>query len=181
LPKISVENGEIKLGGAAVIKDFKLAGWLSEAQVRGYLWPLGEAAGAELTVNFGAFRIPLSITEQTSQLTLYEADGGIQCVADIRAEGEVGEYRLDGADIFSDATLKALQTDCERIIAEELSATHALFRDAFAVDGFELKEHLRKYRHDLYVKYIGDWDAVYRKLEITPRVRVVVRHMGQVK
>ncbi len=36
IPQISVENGELKLGGAAVIKEYKLCGWLNDEEVRGY-------------------------------------------------------------------------------------------------------------------------------------------------
>lgn len=182
IPKIKIESGELKLGGAAIIKDFKLDGWLNDEQLRGYLWFRGDASGAEINAGYEGDNIPIRIMGNKSHVSLYEEDTTIKCKVEVYAEGSIEEYKIDNhSTLFSNEKLQSIQTGCEQIIAEELLKSHRILRDDFHVDAYGFKEHLRKFNYDLYLKYSQDWDSVYSRLEIIPYVKVIIRNTGSIK
>lgn len=84
LPRISTENSRLRLGGGIALSQ-NLVLPLNEDEERGYLFLLGEAEGAVLSL--GNERIPLRIEKNHVRYTFLEKEDGILCIIEIFAEG----------------------------------------------------------------------------------------------
>lgn len=83
LPRISIEDGRLRLGGGmALARNSVLP--LNAAEERGYLFLLGEAEGAVLSLADGT---PLRIEKNHVRYTFSQKEEGLLCTIEIFAEG----------------------------------------------------------------------------------------------
>ena len=182
LPRIETAGSEVKLSGAAIIRDFSLAGWMNDQQTRGYLWYFGKGKGAELITEYNHVPVPLRVSEQKSKVTFAEENGRIIVFVNIRAEGSAEEYTLmHDTTLSQEDVLKELEKRYAQLIANELLSTENLFQKKYAMDGFGLLDSLRKQNNNLYLKYKDQWDDAIANMEMVPIVSVTIRNTGSIK
>lgn len=169
VPQISLEDDKLKLGGAAVINDFQLAGWLNDKQTRGYLWFTGQAKGAEVTAEYEGGHVPLHVNINKTGTYFYEDGGYVICRADIRLKGVIDE-------LGHPVDTHKLGEVYERLIAEEVEQLFTLFHDELEVDGFGLCDRLRKENYGLYLAHGGS-DA-YAGMRLVANVTLEITGTG---
>ena len=174
IPKVTVTDNELKLSGAAVIKDFKLTGFLDEKQGRGYLWATGRADGAILEAAFEGRLVPLRIIRTRANTTFQEENGQIHCRIDVHARGSIDGYAFGKKTFENRANITTLEQACANLIADEIVAlTHHLQHNVQA-DALQLKEQLRKHNPHLYTQHADNWDTIFQHMHIFPDVRVIL-------
>ena len=182
IPIISLEGKkkdvQVKLGGTAVIKDFQMAGKLSDSQTRAFMWFNGKAKGALITAEHEGIDVPMRINSSKSKTSFYEENGRIICVLDINARAEVEEFDFLGIELNDDESLRELSEVCERIVSDEISQLFTTFRDELEVDGFGLHERLRKQNHVIFAAY---GDEAYKHMMLIPRVDLKITGAGVIK
>jgi len=182
IPLLSVEgekkDAKVRLGGAAVIKDFTLAGKLDDSQTRALMWFRGTAEDALLTVEYNEVSIPVRVNSNRARTSFYEENGRIVCVLDIKGKAEVEEFVFAGVGLNNDETLRELNETGGSVIADEILRLFTVFRDELEVDGFGLRERLRKQNHLLYAAY---GDDAYDAMTLVVRVDLEVNGAGMIK
>lgn len=124
LPRITAEEGKLRLGGGAALTPDGLY-FLSEKQERAYLFLLGEAEGALVEGEYMGETLPLRISKSRASYT-FEAwgDGGILCTVDLPLEGT-----LQADDVFlSGQSREELENLFEGIIKQEIENTIGIAR-----------------------------------------------------
>jgi len=153
-----VQKDTIRIEGALVIKDYRLAGELDGTQLRGLLWAENKACkGAILTID----NIPMIVRRHRSTLRFSEKDGRLRCTIDVRVKGEILR--------FNEEIPEALKY--EQFIAQEISETAKKLQQELEVDAFGFQTALRRQRYSLYRQYVDDWPVVFKEMEIVPVVR----------
>lgn len=179
IPQIEKNDDEINLSGMAVMKDFKLAGFLDEKETRGYLWLNGGCKDAMIIAPYEDGYIPLRIAQNRSKLRFYD-DEGLVCHAIVNVEGNIAEYTFTGQS-FDDKTLQSLGDLFAEIIENEISATVRRMQEDFAADGYLFKEKLRKKNYPLFLQVIEDWENAYANMKIIPEAHVKITGAGAIR
>lgn len=122
LPKITAEEGKLRLGGGvAITPEGPL--FLDDTQERAYLFLLGEAEGALLEAEYGGGTLPLRVSKSgVSYAFSGQGDGGILCTITLPLEGTVqggGALPADG---------EGLENLFTGIIKQEIENTIAIAR-----------------------------------------------------
>ena len=179
IPILSLEGGkedaQIKLGGTAIIKDFRLSGKLNDSQTRAFMWFYGKAKGALITSEHEGIDVPMRISSSKSKTSFYEDNGRIRCLLDISLQAEVEEFDFLGVGLNEDNALRELSLISQNIISDEITQLFTLFRDELNVDGFGLCERLRKQDDILYARY---GDEAYSLMTLVPRVHLEITGAG---
>lgn len=149
-----------KAAGAAVIKNFELAGQLDGEALRGLLWTKNRACEGAIVGE----DIPLTVRRHRSSFRFNEKNGRLQCIADIRIKGEISRF-------WGDAPASL---DYEQLIAEEIKKSVQTIQQELNVDALKLRSTLRKKQRNLYNHYAQDWDRSFSEMEIVPLVRCKV-------
>lgn len=160
IPKIQIENEEIRLEGAAVMKDYKLAGWLNREQTRGYLWAKGNGVGAQLPACFEGTYLTLRVDRNKAKARFYEDGEQSLCVLTIQVEGVIDELSKNEKT----ENLHALRRLYEDMIQSEVLEVCRAFQNEFQVDGFGL----------------GNQSGSSGLFTVEPRVEVTIHGTGSV-
>lgn len=182
IPKIENNEGGIAFTGAAVIKDNKLAGYLTGEEMQGLVWVRQSARGAQVMCESDGVHIPFRVSKSKTKLRFSDDGGKLTCTAEISAEGTIEEYILPNGNEPLDAVKIS---ELEVLLADEISrqitaAFEALYLK-FKVDGFGIGESARKHYNGLYKKYVNYRSQGYSEINFKPRVTVRVTNAGSFK
>ena len=189
IPKVGLEkNGEeeeVAISGVAVLKDFELAGYIPDEDMAGFLWLMEDAAGAQVAVEAGDGHITLLVQSSKVKISFGGQDGQLHCKVKLRAEGSIEGARFMEDYLYDTQTMDKLQKDFANKIRKEIEDIWIVFQQDLGVDGFGLKEALRKKDWRLYQAYLrqaqGDWQAAFEDMILTTNVDVIIRNTGPIK
>ena len=181
IPRVQLENDELKVGGAAVVKDLRLSGWLTEEESRSYLWITGKGKGMHIPTEQDNAYTTLKVNGSKSKLSFFEENEQILCRADISIEGNLEEYHfLQNAldDDKREAELSEIEKAYEELISKEIVNTFNILQNEYKADGFELSDKIRKFNYDIYKKY--EKDEILDKIILEAKVTVKIHGTGSV-
>ncbi|MCL2372372.1 MAG: Ger(x)C family spore germination protein [Defluviitaleaceae bacterium] len=166
--KANDKTDELKLEGAAIVKNYKKAGKLTQQELTGLLWtfPNGNKS-AVVTINSGGNTIPMTIEKQNTKTRFQQTSSGLATIIEIKITGRIKE----SAQYVTDNTH---QEFAQQIAAELTATAHKLQAEA-ALDGFNWLETLRKKHPDLYLQYAPSWPQTFAEIEIIPHVTVNIK------
>ncbi|MDR2940439.1 MAG: Ger(x)C family spore germination protein [Clostridiales bacterium] len=169
MPKITADSGSACIGGAGLIKNNKLAGFLNEGDLNGYMHFKNLSGGMVLQADFEGRPIALKITRPTSRVNCYESGGLIYCDVEVKCKGRAPGFfsTYEGA-----GEVNELEALFEGIIKEDIIRVGEKFSNEFSADGFGIFEILRKYNHNLYLEYKGAEEQALAGIVINPIVSV---------
>ena len=179
IPVASLEGGVISLSGAAMVNNFKLAGWLDDAEVRGLMMARGQGEDAHITVEFDGVRVPLRLSSQRARLKFEPGSPGSPvCFLEIRALGSILEYYANSQnDISSPENVARLNKLFAQAIEREVTDMYARLTES-GVDGLGLLEHMRKHNYSLYQEFITRDRPSVSDIILIPIVDVRVTDVG---
>jgi len=180
LPRITVEDGDIRLSGAAILKNAALTGWLNETQTRGLLWLRGEGEGTLLTVPYDDpatarnRNVPFRTTHCTRTLAFRDTEDGLVCRLTLHAMGSIEEMTVTPDMLIPNDTLQTLSRQFEREITTELQQAFTLFQTEYGIDADHLLRELYKQNPNLYRQYADNLDAAFRQMTLETDIRVTI-------
>lgn len=182
IPEIEIENNNIKISGLAIIKDYKLVGWLDENMSKSFLWfNKTKNVGGEISASFEEGFVPLKVTKNTIKITLEEEGDNIVSNININIEGNVGEYML-GQEVMVDTDkYKILQQEYEEKITQEVLSFLDVIQNEFKADILGLKELCRKNYNTIYKKFNLEENSIYDNILFNVNVDVKIKGSGNIK
>jgi len=186
IPKIALEDDEVAISGVAVLRGFELAGTVDDEEMAGFLWIMGDAIGTQIAIEAGKSEghghITFLAATSRTKLSFKELDGRLHCIIKIKTEGSIEGARFMEDYLYNTATMLKLQKNFATKIQNEIESTINIFQQDLAVDGFGIKEQLRKKDWRLYQKYNDqDWQDTFKDMQFTINVDVTIRNAGSVK
>jgi len=185
IPKITLdgegEDAEITISGVAVVRDFALAGYIPEDDMAGFLWLMENGAGAQVAIDVEDGHMTFLVQKSKMRLSLGQENGQLHCIANLRTEGSIEGARFMEDYLFDTDTMQQLQDDFAQKIRNEIEEIFYIFQHDFGVDGFGLKELMRKKYPQLYKAYEADWRTAFEEMVLVTEVDVVIRNTGPVK
>lgn len=174
-------NRRVRIRGAAVFKGDKLAGWLSEQEIRGLQWARGRVASTIVTVPCKQGSGPgISIEIDDAKVALrpqWRQGGQLAVQVQIRASGKLGELACKD-DLSKPAALVALQQRTARMIETEISASFRRLQGELGADPAGIGKAVERAFPAAWKRMKPRWSELYPKVEIIPLVTVELLQTG---
>lgn len=155
IPKVSLTDEGVKIGGGMVISNYIFRGELSDLEERGYLWLKNKAAGASIDGVFQGENITLGVSKDKCKFLFSEKDGKIICDVYIDVIGSLEGGGMEQDSFFDSSTLREIEKIFEKIITTEVENTMSIASIEYKTDVFGLTRELEKQNINIYKKYNG--------------------------
>lgn len=165
LPKISVDQGDIQLSGAAVIKDYSVVGYLDDFETRGYLWVNGKGKGAIVTTLFEKKPLSLNVTQAKRKIVFDEEYNKIVCNIAVQLKGNIGEFYFNDITLKDKYFLREVEKRYEGVVVNEIVSMLEKFQKEYKVDGHNFAEMLKKKNYSLFSKYEKEGYNLFEEIE----------------
>lgn len=178
IPRLVPNKDEIKLGGAAVIKDYVMVGWLGELESLAINIITGKARGFGLNTEVGEILIPYNITQAGVKLSIVNNGNQIKMIVSLEGEGDIQALYFDSPeDVLDPAFLEKVEKSIEEDIKLILSKTIEKVQD-FEADVVGFDQHIKKREPKLWEEIEKDWPTIFPDLEVVVEVEIFMRRVG---
>ncbi|MFT9495541.1 Ger(x)C family spore germination protein [Anaerosolibacter sp.] len=178
-PHIEGSEDELKVAGAAVLKDYKKIGWLGELETGAIMFMQDKVNTTEITVRVNELFIPVRIYNSRTAVKVEVRDGEIYAVFDIENEGELSQHLFELiGDTYEDEYLRAVAKAVSEKIKNQVENTFIRSQKEFNADLIQINEELRKHEPDLWEKVRDNWEEVYPTVKVEANVEADIRRIG---
>jgi len=179
LPIISkTEEKSMKIGGAAVIKDYELVDWLSEDEVRGMTLIDGKIKGMPVVIEYKGNYLTYTIKEKKTNIEFKEGKN-LETVINLRIHGEITEgLSAMNSKIFDRNDIDQITELLRNKINEKLQL---VIEKEKAIDVDFLNIELALYRKSpkLWNKYRGQDDSsIISNMKIDLNTDIIIENTG---
>lgn len=173
-------NQSFRIGGMAVFRQDKLAGWLTEKETRGLLWVLGKVKSGILVVEGTGDEVGQISLEMIKAKSKIKADfvaGEPSISVEIEVESNIGE-ETEPIDLTIPEKLAEIEQKEADLIKDEVQAALARARGLDA-DIFRFGEELHRADPQAWSELKDRWDDEFPDLEVNIEVNASIRHIGE--
>ncbi|MCF6097523.1 Ger(x)C family spore germination protein [Thermovorax subterraneus] len=178
LPRLKPGKMDVSIGGAAVIKNYKLVGWLDENETLGVNFVLGKVRGGDLTFRQPGedYPVVMSIIQISTKMELVEAGTYPKFKISPRIVADIVETPVD---MKIDANMiKSMEKDLEEKVNKIILKGVKKLQKEFQVDVLGFGEYLYKYRPDIWEYYREDWENIFPDVEVVVDTKATIRGIG---
>ena len=179
VPLASPGKEEIIISGGAILKNYRLIGYLKPMEVRALAIMNDEINEDTIDINFNGADLSVMITGVKSKRRLVNEEENLKIKFDIELEGHIHSFILDRSmTIETEEMLEALQNAVAKNIKEDMDKLVEKVQKEYEVDVFNLRNFISKYHPKLWEKIQDDWEVIYPDMEIEVDVEVFLRRRG---
>lgn len=178
-PRAVPKKEEFKLSGAAVLKDYKLVGWLGEVENSLIALTKGEVVSEIFTTTYKDTLVSYVITDTFPKKVVNVDKEDINVDINIYTEGYIQEYKYQtDTSTFDEEFLKTVEKRLEKNIERQLKEIIAKLQKDYKADVLGIGEHICKFEPKLWKEVKDDWENVFPNLNININAKVKVRRTG---
>lgn len=179
-PRIIKAKDELKVSGAAILKNNKMIGMLGELETRDALILKGETQKADYTIKIDDKFIAINQTSLKSKMKAYEdKEGKINVNFEIKAEGDIIQHYFNTPEEpFDEKYIDKVNKKVNELISKELEGLFKKVQKDFEADIFKVGEYLRKFEPDTWDKIKANWEEIYPKAKINVDFNINIRRVG---
>lgn len=186
IPKITSSNNELKLSGSAIIKDYKLDGWLTDDENMGYMWLMNMVKGGDITFNMPIdgenVKVPFNITNVVTRKDVTEQNGKIIYKLRIEVEGDFTEYSFQKhGQMFNTSIMNTMENKANKTIESMINKALEKFQKDLKVDMIGVGNYIEKYKPDIWGKVGANWKDKFPDVEVNAVVSTHIRRIGLFK
>jgi Ger(x)C family germination protein len=182
LPRVVHGENEIKVAGSAIIKDYKLVGWLGELENRSILFLTDRVKGSIVDVIENKAVVPYIITDSSTKKSVKAENEKIIANILIEMEGFAEQYKLDAPkELLDEETIRSIEKKVENQVKKDIEGVIKKLQEEFKVDIIGLGEYISKFKPDLWESVKDDWDEVFTDVVINISVKAKLRRVGMTR
>ena len=182
LPRIHASKDQLKIAGAAILKDYQLIGWLGEHENRALMFMLNKIGIADMTAEINGMNVAVHIYSAHTDRKVEVRDGEIYLVLDIQLEAEIAQHLIDVKGQTYDAEyLQKIEEILKEKIEQEVRGVFLEIQKRHGADLVQINEMLRKDEPDLWKEIEKKWEEVYPEVKLDVDVEAEVRRIGTVR
>ncbi len=181
LPKISLKDKKIRLGGGMALADYALCGTLNDDEERGSLFIKGDAKGDVVEGEWENTVIPVWIYKNDVKTTFTEQNGHVVCHIFSKSDGSIEGSDFLYGHLFDSRTIEKLEHEFEKIIKARIENTIKLAQEEYGKDIFDFSSELRRHNFSLYQKYGKDENEVVKNMVFDVNARLQIRSTGVIQ
>lgn len=180
IPVVQTIDGDIRFGGLAVLKNYKLISFLDDKTTKGLLWILDKNSLEDISIPFEDGYLPLSIFSKSSKMKFTENGGKIICNLEVNVKGNISEYIFTENIMLDTEKYKVSQKGYESHINNEISNSLKHIK-SLGADIVGFKERIKKNNYKLFEKYSLEDKNIFDYLEFNIKSNVRVKNAGSIK
>lgn len=182
IPKISMdkEKNDIILSGMAVVKNYKLKGFLTPIEVADLEIMRGKVKGGKRVIYMDGHPIDINIEDISRKLKVTGNKNKLKFNIDCRVEGQLRDY-YKGIVVLSKAELNTIENNFSESISKECDIIAKMMQNEFRVDPIGLREYVEKFKPSIWNEIKNNWDDAYKNADINVNVDVKIRRIGITK
>ncbi|MFI3175725.1 MAG: Ger(x)C family spore germination protein [Bacillota bacterium] len=143
IPKITLKDETITLGGGMVLVNYDYLFSLDQEEEEGYLLLLGEAEGAVIEAEYQGHTVALEVVKNRVDYDFDVVDEKVVCTVLLQIQGDlIGAYESNAFDVRKRAELTTL---LENSIKDEMQHTINIANEHEALEAFGLGAKARRY------------------------------------
>lgn len=179
-PRIIKSKDQLKVSGAAVLKDNKFIGVLGELETRDALILKGEIQMADYTIKVEDKFIVIGQTGLKTKMKAYEdKDEKLMVHFTISAEGDIVQHYFQTQnEPYNPKYIEKVNKKASELISNDLQKLFKKVQKDFGADIFKVGEYLRKFEPDTWEKVKDDWEEIYPKVDVKVDFQMNIRRAG---
>ncbi len=179
IPRLMAHKDEVKVAGLAVIKDYKLIGYISEEENIYTSWVTNEAEGGIITTKYNDISIPFRYNEFKRKIKLDKVENNkIYITLSMETEGEVEEY-IWNKQLLEQENIHKMEKQLEKEVVEQSEKIVKKFKDELQVDLIGIRDYLKKFQPDVYQTVKSKYNERFRDdIVINVTADVKIRRVG---
>lgn len=179
--RLSSENGDTQLDGAAVFKGKtkKLIGFFTKKEVEGLNLITGDSKSGSLRAKTKK-PVYYQIEGLKSKIIPQVKNGNISFKVQVNTDGRIAEDWKTPLNLFENSDLKKVEKDIQQQIEKLISHTLDKMQNDLGVDAGGFGNQLRIEHPRLWEKVKKDWDSQFRTVPITTKVEVKISDYGMI-
>ncbi len=183
LARVRASEEEVVVGGSAIIKDWKLVGWLGEIETRAAMFVMGEVRGGIITIQdprAEGGKISLEISSVKRIITPYVEGDDVTFNIEVLIEGDITENTGPNLTV-SRETVEIAQERIGVLVKEDIKSIISKVQQEFKADFFLFSHLLAARRPHDWKRLESRWNEIFLKVKLNIDVRVRVRRFGVVR
>ncbi|MSS43931.1 Ger(x)C family spore germination protein [Anaerosalibacter bizertensis] len=182
IPRAVPKKDEFKLSGSAIIKDYRLIGWLGETENSLVALVKGDVISEIVNVPYKDTIVSYIISNAICKKDVHADNENINVDINIFTEGYLQEYKYEGeTNAFDQEFLKTVEKRVKYKIEKDLEKIIGDIQNKYNADILCIGEHISKFEPDLWKEIEEDWDEIFPTLNINVHADVKIRRTGLTK
>ncbi len=175
-------NNEVFIEGGAVIKDYKLVGFLLPKENRAIAHLNNKVRSDGVNFDYKGVDITLMITESKSKKKLISQDENLKMKLNLTMEGHIHSFtNKKGMEIDTNQENKEIEMAAAKVVEGELQKAVDKVQKELKADVLFIGSYLNKFHPKLWKEIEKDWDKIYPEIDIDLDVEVKIRRRGLIK
>lgn len=181
MSKITPGKSEVDIGGAAVLKNYKLIGWLTKRETQGANFFLGNIRGGDIALHDkkGRGHITFIITGQNRNFKLVSTDDIPQFSLKVTVEGNLAD--TTEGNVISSKELKKIEKKVSSEIKSEIQAAINKTQKVYRTDVLRICDYMHKFHPKIWKNYKKDWEQIFPEVNIDVKVTTNINGVGGTK
>jgi len=181
IPVINIDkkNEDLKISKVAVIKNNKIKGYISTEQSNNIQLINKKFKGGTRTIIRDGSPLDYSIENSERKIKLKDKEN-LSFDIKLNLEGQIKGYNID-KQISSKGDINKIEEDLNKAIRQEINEVIRVSQSDYNTDILDLGEYVHKYHPKLWEKIKGNWNDLYKSLDINVTVDTKVRRIGAIK
>lgn len=180
LPKVIVSKDEVKVEGAALIKDFQFHGYFSGNEARSIMFLKGTIEGGGVVTKYKDLYMPYTIVNADVQKEFTATEEGLQMTYIIDSEGQL-DQGIYGEDFLDDKGIREMEAQVKKEIIEDCMDVIQKLQEEHQADVIYAGDYIQKYHPKIWDQVKKDWNQEFSDMEIKVEAEVHIRRTGVVK
>ncbi|KGN02564.1 spore gernimation protein [Clostridium novyi A str. 4570] len=176
------DKTKLNIAGMALIKDYKIDGYLTPDETSSLDILRGEIKGGKETILKDGHPIEFEVGGVKRRIKIVDSNNikKLNVRIDVSLEGQLKGYSVS-ENLFDYEKLEDIQQDFSHVIERKCEKVARILQEQHPIDLIGLKDYCEKFHPDLYKKIGDDWDEVYKNANIDVNVVVHARRVGITK
>ncbi|ENK1244054.1 Ger(x)C family spore germination protein [Clostridium sporogenes] len=181
IPIINIDkkNKDLKISKVAVIKNDKIRGYISTDQANNIQLINKKFKGGTRTIIRDGSPLDYSIENSQREIKLKDKEN-LNFDIKLNIEGQIKGYNID-KQISSKSDISKIEENLNNAIAQEINEVIRISQSEYNTDILDLGEYVYKYHPTVWKKIKGDWNELYKTVNINVSVDTKVRRIGAIK
>ena len=176
------DKTKLNIAGMALIKDYKIDGYLTPDETSSLDILRGEIKGGKETILKNGHPIEFEVGGVKRRIKIVDSNNikKLNVRIDVSLEGQLKGYSVS-ENLFDYEKLEDIQQDFSHVIERKCEKVARILQEQHPIDLIGLKDYCEKFHPDLYKKIGDNWDEVYKNANIDVNVVVHARRVGITK
>jgi len=182
VPRIKIENGDLKVFGGCVFKDYGMIGHTGEVENRGITFLKNEVKTGIIDAIYNDAILSYEITGEDIKRKLIKDDENLKIRIDIETEGALQGYIIRGkAEENGEEIIKSMEKVLAKAIEKDINHALEVLQKEYKADAIGIGEYISKFHPKVWKEVKNDWPEIFSEMEIEVKVTSKIRRRGLVQ